>query len=156
MLNQPEDPLKKLQRSTAAPKKSKKAQKERLRQAGQNEQLEKFATFLEPKDQEEYSAVQLKLRQAGYQSKDAVRFYHFSQFALGIVGILVGISLVTVFANGQEFDSTQLLLRVLGPGLAGYFIPKYWVTRRVAEREEAIIAGFQVAMAEETEGRRRR
>ncbi|WP_171100386.1 type II secretion system F family protein [Ruegeria sp. HKCCD7255] len=142
MLNQPEDPLKKLQRSTAAPKKSKKAQKERLRQAGQNEQLEKFATFLEPKDQEEYSAVQLKLRQAGYQSKDAVRFYHFSQFALGIVGILVGISLVTVFANGQEFDSTQLLLRVLGPGLAGYFIPKYWVTRRVAEREEAIIAGF--------------
>ncbi|WP_171131470.1 MULTISPECIES: type II secretion system F family protein [unclassified Ruegeria] len=142
MLNQPEDPLKKLQRSTAAPKKSKKAQKERLRQAGQNEQLEKFATFLEPKDQEEYSAVQLKLRQAGYQSKDAVRFYHFSQFALGIVGILVGISLVTVFANGQEFDSTQLLLRVLGPGLAGYFVPKYWVTRRVAEREEAIIAGF--------------
>ncbi|WP_299981722.1 type II secretion system F family protein [uncultured Ruegeria sp.] len=142
MLNQPEDPLKKLQRANSAPKKDKKEKKERLRNASRNEQLEKFANFLEPKDEEEYSAVQLKLRQAGYQSKDAVRFYHFSQFALGIVGILIGISLVTVFAGDQEFDSTQILIRVLGPGLAGYFVPKYWITRRVAERQEAIVNGF--------------
>jgi len=65
MLSQPEDPLKKLQRSQAAPKNNKKEKKERLRNASQNEQLEKFATFLEPKDKEEFSAVQLKLRQAG-------------------------------------------------------------------------------------------
>ncbi|WP_299943729.1 type II secretion system F family protein [uncultured Ruegeria sp.] len=142
MLNQPEDPLKKLQRSNSAPKKNKKEKKERLRNASRNEQLEKFANFLEPKDEEEYSAVKLKLRQAGYQSKDAVRFYHFSQFALGIVGILIGISLVTVFAGDQEFDSTQILIRVLGPGLVGYFVPKYWITRRVAERQEAIVNGF--------------
>ncbi|MEX0308000.1 MAG: type II secretion system F family protein [Ruegeria sp.] len=142
MLNQPEDPLKKLQRSNTAPKNGKKEKKERLRNASRNEQLEKFANFLEPKDEEEYSAVQLKLRQAGYQSKDAVRFYHFAQFALGIIGILFGVSLVTVFAGDQEFDSTQLLIRVLGPGLAGYFIPKYWITRRVEERKEAIVNGF--------------
>ncbi len=142
MLNQPEDPLKKLQRSNSAPKKSKKEKKERLRTASRNEQLEKFANFLEPKDEEEYSAVQLKLRQAGYQSRDAVRFFHFAQFALGIIGILIGVSLVTVFAGDQEFDSTQLLLRVLGPGIAGYFVPKYWITRRVEERKEAIVNGF--------------
>ncbi len=142
MLNQKEDPLKKLQRSTTPPKQSKKAKKERLRQASHNEQLEKFATFLEPKSREEYSAVQLKLRQAGYQSKDAVRFFHFAQFALGIIGILVGVSLVTIFAGDQEFDSTQILIRVLVPGAIGYFIPKYWITRRVEERKEAIVAGF--------------
>ncbi len=142
MLNQPEDPLKKLQRSNSAPKTSKKEKKERLRTASRNEQLEKFANFLEPKDEEEYSAVQLKLRQAGYQSKDAVRFFHFAQFALGIVGILIGVSLVTVFAGDQEFDTTQLLIRVLGPGIAGYFVPKYWITRRVEERKEAIVNGF--------------
>ncbi|MEC8197242.1 MAG: type II secretion system F family protein, partial [Pseudomonadota bacterium] len=28
------------------------------------------------------------------------------------------------------------------PGGAGYFLPKYWVTRRVAERKEEITAGF--------------
>ncbi|WP_170604690.1 type II secretion system F family protein [Ruegeria arenilitoris] len=142
MLNQPEDPLKKLQRSTAPPKKNKKDKKDRLRNSGQNEQLEKFATFLEPKNQEEYSAVQLKLRQAGYQSKDAVRFFHFAQFALGMVGIMVGVLLVTVFAGDQEFDSTQIGIRLLVPGAIGYFIPKYWITRRVAERQEAITAGF--------------
>ncbi|KIC41278.1 pilus assembly protein TadC [Ruegeria sp. ANG-R] len=142
MLNQPEDPLKKLQRSNTAPKNGKKEKKERLRNASRNEQLEKFANFLEPQNEEEYSAVQLKLRQAGYQSKDAVRFYHFAQFALGIIGILIGVSLVTVFAGDQEFDSTQLLIRVLGPGIAGYFVPKYWITRRVEERKEAIVNGF--------------
>lgn len=142
ILNQPEDPLKKLQRSNSAPRRAKSDKKERLRNTGRNEQLEKFANFLEPKNEEEYSAVQLKLRQAGYQSKDAVRFYNFAQFALGIVGIIIGILLVTVFAGDEEFDSTQLLIRVLLPGLIGYFIPKYWITRRVAERQEAITSGF--------------
>jgi len=142
MLSQPEDPLKKLQRANAAPKKKKVGKKDQLRQASRNEQLEKFATFLEPKNEEELSAVQLKLRQAGYRSKDAVRFYHFAQFALGIVGLLVGVLLVTVFSGGQEFTGQQMAIRVLVPGAIGYFIPKYWITRRVEERREAITAGF--------------
>ncbi len=142
MLNQPEDPLKKLQRSNAAPKKGKKAKKDQLRNAGRNEQLEKFATFLEPKDQEELSAMQLKLRQAGYQTKDAVRFFHFAQFSLGIIGIIVGVLLVTVFAGTQEFTTQQILVRVLVPGGVGYMIPKYWITRRIEERKEKITQAF--------------
>jgi tight adherence protein C len=142
MLNQPEDPLKKLQRSTTAPRKEKKPKKDQLRNGGRNEQLEKFATFLEPKSEEELSAVQLTMRQAGYQSKDAVRFYHFAQFALGILGILFGVLWVTVFSGGQEFTGTQLLIRVLIPGAIGYYIPKYWITRRVEERKQAITAAF--------------
>lgn len=142
MLKQPEDPLKKLQRSTATPKKEKKSKKDQLRNSSRNEQLEKFATFLEPKNEEEYSAVELKLRQAGYRSKDAVRFFHFAQFALGIVGILIGVLLVTVFSNGQEFTGQQMAIRVLVPGAIGYFIPKYWITRRVEERKEAITMAF--------------
>ncbi|WP_299892145.1 type II secretion system F family protein [uncultured Ruegeria sp.] len=142
MMSQPEDPLKKLQRSNAAPKKQKKSKKDQLRNSGRNEQLEKFATFLEPKDEEELSAMQLKLRQAGYQSKDSVRFFHFAQFALGIIGIVIGVMLVTVFANGQEFTTQQTLIRVLLPAGAGYMLPKYWITRRVEERKEAITSGF--------------
>ncbi|WP_299082810.1 type II secretion system F family protein [uncultured Ruegeria sp.] len=142
MMSQPEDPLKKLQRSNAAPKKQKKSKKDQLRNSGRNEQLEKFATFLEPKNEEELSAMQLKLRQAGYQSKDSVRFFHFAQFALGIIGIVIGVMLVTIFANGQEFTTQQTLIRVLLPAGAGYMLPKYWITRRVEERKEAITAGF--------------
>jgi hypothetical protein len=70
MMNQPEDPLKKLKRDMN-PKTANKPKKEQLRQGGRNEQLEKFAGFLEPKDADELSAMQLKLRQAGYQSQDA-------------------------------------------------------------------------------------
>ncbi|WP_170385012.1 type II secretion system F family protein [Ruegeria atlantica] len=142
MLNQPEDPLKKLQRSNTAPKADKKTKKDKLRTAGRNEQLEKFATFLEPKNEEELSAIQLKLRQAGYHSKDAVRFFHFAQFALGIVGILIGVMLVTVLSGDQEFTSSQMAIRVLIPVVVGYFLPRYWITRRVDERHEAITSGF--------------
>lgn len=145
LLNQPEDPLKKLKRSNN-PEKKPKPQKERLRQGGRNEQLEKFATFLEPKDEKELSAVQMKLRQAGYQSKDAVRFYHFSQFALGIIGLIGGVVYLTVLGAGESMDTQQSMMYVLGPGAAGYMLPKYWVTRRVEARKEEITSGFPDAL----------
>ncbi|MBO9451565.1 type II secretion system F family protein [Tropicibacter sp. R16_0] len=141
MLNQPEDPLKKLKRDID-PKTQKKPKKEQLRQGGRNEQLDRFATFLEPQDAEELSAMQLKLRQAGYQSKDAVRFFHFAQFALGIFGLICGVVYVTIIAADQDFDSQAMLIRVLGPGGVGYFLPRYWITRRVETRKENITAGF--------------
>ena len=141
LLNQPEDPLKKLQRA-AAPETAKKPKKERLRQGGRNEQLERFATFLEPKDAEELSAIQLKLRQAGYQSKDAVRFFHFAQFALGIIGLICGLVYVNVIAGDQEWDTQGLVMYTIGPGAIGYLLPKYWVTKRMEERKEQIARGF--------------
>ncbi len=141
MMKQPEDPLKKLKRDVN-PSSRAKPQKERLRQSGRNEQLERFATFLEPQDAEELSAIQLKLRQAGYQSKDAVRFFHFAQFALGIIGLIGGIIYVNVIAAGTEMSTQQLMMYTVGPGGAGYMLPKYWVTRRVEERKEEITRGF--------------
>ena len=115
ILSQPEDPLKKLKRN-AHNNTGAKPQKERLRQGGRNEQLQKFATFLEPQDMEQLSAIQLKLRQAGYQSKDAVRFYHFAQFVLGVVGLILGVVYVTFLAGDKEFTTQQMLMYVLGPG----------------------------------------
>ena len=144
MLNQPEDPLKKLKRSTEAPKK--KTDKERLRQSGRNVQLEKFAGFLEPKDMDELSAIQLKLTQAGYQSKDAVRMFHFAQFALGILGLILGVIYVAFLSGGQEFSTQQVVMYTIGPGGAGYMLPKYWVTRRVGERQQQIEEAFPDAL----------
>lgn len=141
LLNQPEDPLKRLQRSQVESKKIEK--KEQLRQRGRNEQLERFATFLEPKNAEELSAMQLKMRQAGYRSKDAVRFFHFAQFALGMLGLLLGFLYVLSMKNDAGgLTSQQLVMYVIGPGAVGYLLPKYWITRRVAERKEEIAAGF--------------
>ncbi|MBK0328276.1 type II secretion system F family protein [Rhodobacteraceae bacterium F11138] len=143
---QRKDPLTKLHQSQTASARS-EPRKDRLRQTGRNEQLQKFATFLEPQDEKELSAVQLKLRQAGYQSKDAVRFYHFAQFALGILGLIAGVSYIMMLdAQGQELDQKMMLMYGVGPGCVGYMIPKYWVTRRVAARKEAIEQGFPDAL----------
>ena len=145
LLNQPEDPLKKLKRSMNEDG-SVRPQKERLRQGGRNEQLQKFANFLEPKDMDELTAMQLKLRQAGYQSKDAVRFFHFSQFLLGVVGLILGVVYVTIIKAGQEFTSKQMVMYIIGPGGVGYYLPKYWITKRIEERKEAITRGFPDAL----------
>jgi tight adherence protein C len=145
LLNQPEDPLKKLQKNMA-PETQAKPQKERLRQANRNEQLQKFASFLEPQNAEELSAMELKLRQAGYASKDSVRLFHFAQFALGLLGLGAGLFFVFVLKADTEYDSQQLALRIIGPGGAGYMPPKYWVTRRIEERKKQITQGFPDAL----------
>ena len=145
LLNQPEDPLKKLQKDMS-PETQPKQQKERLRQGNRNEQLQKFASFLEPQNAEELSAMELKLRQAGYASKDSVRLFHFAQFALGLLGLGAGLFYVFVMKAGTDFDSQQLALRILGPGGAGYMLPRYWITRRIEERKKQITQGFPDAL----------
>jgi tight adherence protein C len=145
MLNQREDPLKKLKRNID-PNTAVRPEKERLRQGGRNEQLERFANFLEPQDLDQLSAVQLKLTQAGYQSKDAVRMFHFAQFALGILGLIAGVVYVTVLNADQTFDTQKMVMYTIGPGGAGYMLPKYWITRRVEARKAEITAGFPDAL----------
>lgn len=145
LVNQREDPLKKLQRDIKGEQKA-AGKKERLRQRGRNEKLDKFATFLEPQDEEQLSAIQLKLRQAGYQSKDAVRFFHFAQMALGLIGLALGAIYLFALGNAEGMTQQQTIMYGLGPGAAGYFLPKYWITRRVEERKEEITRGFPDAL----------
>ncbi len=148
MMNQPEDPMKKLQRNLAIEhQKKSRSKKDPLRQAGANQKLQKFATFLEPQDAEDLSAMQLKLRQAGYHSRDAVRFFHFAQMVLGVLGLIGGAAYIWTLSNsGQEVDQQTILKFVIGPGGVGYFLPKYWVTRRVEARKEEITSGFPDAL----------
>jgi len=142
MLRQPEDPLNKLKRSVAATHSD--VPREKLRQGGHNEQLDRFASFLEPKDVAELSKKQLELRQAGYQSKDAVRIFHFMQMTLGVLGLIGGVIYANYFlaAGGAEVTTQKMMMYTLGPGGIGYYLPQYWVTRRVEERKEQITAGF--------------
>lgn len=143
MLRQPEDPLNKLKRD-AANRNGGSAHRERLRQGGHNEQLDRFASFLEPKDVAELSAKQLQLRQAGYQSKDAVRMFHAAQMLLGLLGLGLGVFYYTFYMNvdGAEVSTQKMIMYTVGPGGIGYYLPQYWVTRRVEERKEQITQGF--------------
>ncbi|SPF75887.1 hypothetical protein ALP8811_00881 [Aliiroseovarius pelagivivens] len=126
---------------------TKRSEKADLRVAKGSTKLEKYSAFLEPQDAAEYSAVQLKLLQAGYPGKNAVQTYHFLQFALGIGLLAFGVFLTILkTANGQEMTTQARVLWILLPGVCGYMLPKYWVTRRVEERKEEIINGFPDAL----------
>ena len=141
LLQKKEDPLDKLQRATRAEVAEKAGQK-KLRAASGKDKLEKYADFLEPKDKEEYSAVRLKLIQAGYRSQNAVRMFHFAQFALGTLFLLLGVA-YAIYASSTGDPSTQnTAMSIIIPGAVGYMAPKYWVTRRQAQRQEEIQNGF--------------
>ncbi len=60
------------------------------RAGGKDARLDRFAQYLEPQDQAEFSAVQLQLVRGGYRSKGAVQTFYFAQFALGIGGLVLG------------------------------------------------------------------
>lgn len=141
LLRKEKDPMDRLRDQAKAAAPADDSKRQRLR-TGNKDKLERYSTFLEPKDEEEYSAVRLKLMQAGYRSKNAVRTYHFLQFLLGITFLVLG-ALFAIFKSATaEPDVTMLILYVLGPGVVGYMLPKYWVTKRQQERQEEITNGF--------------
>lgn len=144
LMKKEEDPLEKLRQQQRRQVREEDAT-QKLRSGNRKSKLEKYSTFLEPQDAEEYSAIKLKLMQAGYRSRNSVQFYHFAQFGLGIVGLIIGAILVILKTSqaGEEGLSTQaMVMWGMGPGMAGYMLPKYWVTRRQASRQEAITNGF--------------
>ena len=110
-----------------------------LRVGGKNEKLDKFAQFLEPQNQDEYSQIQMTLLRAGYRSKGAVQTFHFAQFALGMGFLTLGVIYTLIM---PEASTQKSILTVLIPGAIGYYLPKYWVTKRVQKREEEITQGF--------------
>ncbi|RKF16350.1 type II secretion system F family protein [Roseovarius spongiae] len=140
MMNQREDPLDKLKRAQRAPKNTQAQQ--RLRSGSRNDKLDKYANFLEPQDEKQFSEMRRKLMQAGYRDRDAVRYFHFAQFALGIGFLAIGVVYYVLFKSGGETSATQILMYILGPGGVGYMLPKYWVTKRQQTRQEEITDGF--------------
>ncbi|WP_040615675.1 type II secretion system F family protein [Oceanicola granulosus] len=136
-----EDPLDRLKRRESDETKN-LMKGEKLRQKKGTDKLDKYSNFLEPQDKAEYSAIQLKLLQAGYRTKNAVRLYHFAQFALGIVMLLLGVA-YAIWKNQTGDPTTQsTILSILIPGSAGYMLPKYWVNKRQQERQQEIENGF--------------
>jgi tight adherence protein C len=140
ILQKQSDPLDKLKANNTACDTS--GRKEKLRVSQGTDKLDKYSSFLEPKDEEEYSAIQLKLIQAGYRTKSAVRTYHFAQFVLGIVLLVVGIAYAVYNSATGDPTTKATIMSILGPGMAGYYLPKWWVGKRQGKRQLEMINGF--------------
>jgi tight adherence protein C len=147
LLRRQRDPLDKLKEaarhgSAYDAGKSIDGKKGALRASGSGDKLAKYSTFLEPQNAEEFSAVKLKLVQAGYRGKNAVRTYYFVQFALGMSLLVIGLIVAFVKLATGSPSTQNLAITILLPAFIGYYLPKYWVTRRQQARQEEIVNGF--------------
>jgi tight adherence protein C len=138
------DPLDKLKASNLGTAKGIPAQA--LRRGDKADKLEKFATFLEPQDEAQMSTARLKMLRAGYRGKNAVRAFHAAQFALGIGFLLIGVIFAMAQSANGEISTQMMVLTTIGPGAAGYYLPQYWVQRRLQTRQGEITSGFPDAL----------
>lgn len=116
------------------------------RAGGKAEKLEKFAHFLEPQKAEEMSAIRLKLLRAGYPDKSAVHMFHAAKLVLGIGALVLGVIYALVKSANQEVTTQSMILYTLIPGAIGYYLPQYWVTKRMEKRQTEITQGFPDAL----------
>lgn len=142
MLKKRKDPLDRIREEAARTgTRAKSKGPDSLRAATGTDKLDKFANFLEPQDVEELAGMKLKLLQAGYKQKSAVRTFHFAQFALGLLFLTFGLLYVLVLGD-DDMSTRDLILAIVIPGGAGYYLPKYWIERRRQERQSEIESGF--------------
>jgi tight adherence protein C len=149
MMKKPPDEFARIksQRDTAGDR-AKGTKADALRRAEKTDKLERFSNFLEPQNAEQLSAAKLRMLRAGYRSKNAVRMFHFSQFILGIGLLIVGTvyTLITSATSGVEPSTQNMMISALLPGGLGYYLPQYWVNRRLTQRQNEIVAGFPDAL----------
>lgn len=117
-----------------------------LRRAEKVDKLERFAQFLEPQKQEELSASKLRMLRAGYKSKNAVRMFHATQFILGISFLALGLIYALIQSTKGDVSTQNMMLYLIVPGCIGYYLPKYWVDKRLVKRQTEIIQGFPDAL----------
>jgi tight adherence protein C len=117
-----------------------------LRRGDKADKLERFAHFLEPQNQEELSAAKLRMLRAGYTAKNSVRMFHAAQFTLGVGALVIGILLATLKSAQGDVSTQQMILYTLVPAFLGYYLPKYWVTKRIGSRQTEITQGFPDAL----------
>jgi tight adherence protein C len=143
MLNRKADPLDKLksQRSDGPAKPG-----NALRQAKKVDKLERYATFLEPQSEAELSASRMRMLRAGYRSKNAVRIFHFCQLVLGVGLLAIGTIYALIQNQVAPLTTNQMIMYTVLPGAIGYYIPKYWINKRLAARQTEIVQGFPDAL----------
>ena len=144
MLNKRPEPFDKLRAVKATAYGKVKGQA--LRRGDKMDKLEKFAIVLEPQDAETMTASRLKMVRAGYTNPNAVRMFHFAQFALGIGLLVLGLLYTMIISQHKDVSTQFKLMATLIPGGAGYYLPQYWVQRRLQTRKQQIIQGFPDAL----------
>ena len=116
----------------------------RLRNSSDDGRMQGLAPLLEPTDEEELSTTRKELRSAGYRGESAVRIYAFARAAGGLGALFIGVVITLLIPAEPDIVIAAGISAAMG--LAGYFIPVYWVKRQIAVRQEEIQNAFPDAM----------
>lgn len=106
--------------------------------------LHGLAGLLEPTTREELSATRRQLSAAGYKSASAVRAFYFARAGLGLGLLTVGLVSFVLIPRSPDIPTAMAISGAFG--LAGYFLPLYWVRRRIETRRLNIQNSFPDAM----------
>jgi tight adherence protein C len=143
------EPFDKIKQQAQAPDRSRQRESKdaALRRSGDHaDKLNRFAHFLEPQNKEEMSAAKLKMMRAGYRGKNAVRMFHAMQLLLAFAFLALGLIYAFVIGSTQEMGVQQMAMSTLMPAAIGYYLPVYWVQRRLQTRQQNITEGFPDAL----------
>jgi len=116
----------------------------KLREDGDDGSLRGLADYLEPKDQEEMSEVRAMLRAAGYRGAAAVRQFYFARAGLALALLIVGVIVTFLIPKDPDLIFSGILSGLMA--LMGYFMPTYWIRRKIETRKQEITNAFPDAM----------
>ena len=116
----------------------------RLREDTDDGSLKGLAEYLEPKDEEEMSETRAMLRSAGYRGGAAVRQFYFARAGLALLLLTIGVVITFLVPKEPDLAFSGIISGFMT--LAGYFLPSYWVRRKIATRKEDITNAFPDAM----------
>jgi tight adherence protein C len=131
---------------SASKSRGSKAELRRSETGDKMEKLDRYAHFLEPQSAEQMTASRQKMLRAGYRAKNSVRIFHFAQMVLGVGFLILGAVYTIIVSNQQEMSTQALIMYTLIPGGFGYYLPIYWITRRIETRKQQIVDGFPDAL----------
>jgi tight adherence protein C len=140
VLRKPKDPLERFSFSDE----KLKSELVKLRDVSDDKKLQGFAEFLEPKDQQEMSETRSLLRAAGYRGAAAVRQFYLARAGLALGMLLFGVIMFFLVPKNPDLVFSGILCGIMA--LAGYFIPTYWVRRKIETRKQDITNAFPDAM----------
>ena len=120
------------------------AETEELRVTSSGGDMYGLGTLLEPENKQEMSQARADLKSAGYKRPGAVRVFNLAKALLGLGGLALGLIFTLLVPEEPNLVISIVLSTMLG--LAGFFMPVYWVKRQIQVRRQEIQNAFPDAM----------
>src|SRR3546814_20667089 len=86
------------------------------------------------------SRMERRLLQAGFMGPGVVRNYYAVRFFLTLCLPTTFLLLAPLF--GASLGNQKVVFTALGLCLAGLYLPTFWLSRRIASRQQAVAEGF--------------